>query len=95
MCLRLDRAEQPGNSLTGLVTDEHLERFPFIQNFWFEIPDIFLVKRKGFLHAGEKLTISLVDDDGSRSWCMFMLLTLIQKKLFSNKNATLKITPVQ
>ena len=36
---------------------------------WFEIPEIFHVKRKGFFHVGEKLAISLVDHDGTRSWC--------------------------
>ena len=33
------------------------------------ILEIFYVKRKGFLHVGEKLAISLVDHDGARSWC--------------------------
>ena len=31
--------------------------FPFCQNFRFEIPGIFRVKRKGFFHAGETLAI--------------------------------------
>ena len=45
-----------------------LGRFPFCQNFRFAIPEIFRVKRKGFLHESKKLEISLVDRDGARSW---------------------------
>ena len=44
-------------------------RFPFSQNFWFEIPEIFRVKKKDSFHTGEKRAISLVDRDGARSWC--------------------------
>ena len=63
-------------SLTFAVSACHVftpaksqEHFPFSQNFQFEILEIFCVKRKGFFHASEKLAISLVDSDGTRSWC--------------------------
>ena len=37
-------------------------------NCLLEIPKIFRVERKRFFHPGEKLAVSLVDLDGSRSW---------------------------
>ena len=44
-------------------------RFPFSQNFPFEILKIFRVKWKDFFHAGEKLAMPLADPDGARIWC--------------------------
>ena len=37
-----------------------IEIVPFSQTFRFEIPESFLVKRKAFFHAGEKLAVLLI-----------------------------------
>ena len=46
------------NSVIKRKNKRHCEgRCSFSQNFQFQIPEIVHVKRKGFLHEGEKLAI--------------------------------------
>ena len=53
--------------LLEFCTIEKLEEITDFENFWFVIVGIFRVERKGFFHVGEKLAISLLDQNTSQA----------------------------